>query len=54
LSEIAPERKLYIAVGKDIYEKFLLREAINFAIERLKIPLIAVNLETEEIVQWIR
>ena len=36
LKAIAPERKLYLAVGKDIYEKFLLREAINFAVEQLE------------------
>ena len=54
LKAIAPERKLYLAVGKDIYEKFLLREAINFAVEQLEISLVVVNLESQEVVQWIK
>lgn len=54
LKVTAPERKLYLAVGEDIYEEFLSGEAINFAVEELKLSLIVVNLETEEIAQWIR
>lgn len=54
LSETAPERKLYLAVGEGVYRKFILREAINFAVERLEISLIVVNIEAEEVVQWIR
>ena len=54
LKATAPERKLYLAVGEDIYETFLLREAIKFAVEELKLSLVVVNLETQEVVQWIR
>ncbi len=54
LKAIAPERKLYLAVGEDIYEEFLLREAIKFAVEQLGISLVVVNLESEEVSQWIR
>lgn len=54
LKVTAPERKLYLAVGEDIYETFLLGEAIKFAVEELKLSLVVVNLETEEIAQWIR
>jgi hypothetical protein len=54
LKAIAPEGKLYLAVGEDIYEEFLLREAIKFAVEQLKISLVVVNLESEEVSQWIR
>lgn len=54
LKAIAPERKLYLAVGEDIYEEFLLREAIKFAVEQLELSLVVVNLESEEVSQWIR
>ena len=54
LKVTAPERQLYLAVGKTIYEDFFSRESISFAAEQLKVSMVVVNLETEEIAQWIR
>lgn len=50
---ITPERKLFLAIGEDIYNTFFQKKAIQFIINRKKLPLIIVKLEKEEIVEWI-
>jgi hypothetical protein len=47
-----PERKLYVAISEKVYEEFFALEAIQVIVNRLKVPLIVVNLETQEIVKW--
>ncbi len=48
-----PERKLYIAISEKVYEEFFTLESIQVIVKRVQIPLIVVNLETEEIAKWI-
>src|SRR5438128_11501488 len=45
----APDRELYLAVGRDVYDNFFEQEAIQVIVERYSLRLIAVNLESEEI-----
>lgn len=47
-----PKRKLYIAISEKVYDEFFILESIQVIINRLQVPLIVVNLETEEIVKW--
>jgi hypothetical protein len=47
-----PKRKLYIAISEKVYDDFFTLESIQVIINRLQVPLIVVNPETEEIVKW--
>ena len=53
LEATAPERRLYIAIGENAYQQFFNQDAIALVIARHRVPLIVVNLDTEEVVQWI-
>ncbi len=53
MKKLMPERKLFIAVDKDVYKDFFLKKAVQFIIREEGLPLIIVNLEKEVIVQWI-
>lgn len=47
-----PNRKLYLAISEKVYDEFFTLESIQVIINRLQVPLIVVNPETEEIVKW--
>lgn len=47
-----PNRKLYLAISEKVYDEFFTLEAIQVIINRLQVPLIVVNPETEEILKW--
>lgn len=53
LSQVFPESTVYLAISTDIYRSFFMKQAIQFAIEELKIKLIIFDVELEQIVQWI-
>ena len=53
LEETAPERKLYVAVSAIAYKSFFTQDVIQLIVNRHQLPLIIVNTEVEEIVQWI-
>jgi hypothetical protein len=53
LEETAPDRKLYVAVSLEIYRTFFTQDVIQLILNKHQLPLIVVNLELEEIVQWI-
>lgn len=53
LEEIAPDRKLYVAVSKVIYKSFFSQDVIQLILKKHQLPLIVVDTETEEIRQWI-
>ena len=48
-----PDRELFLAVGDTVYEDFS-RPAIQLIVTRFALALLAVNLDTQEIVQWTR
>lgn len=50
----APDRKLYLAIGHKIYAKYFRQKAVQAIAERFQLALLVINLETEEIVEWIR
>jgi hypothetical protein len=53
LEEIAPDRKLYVAVSNIAYKSFFKQDVIQFILNKHQLPLIVVDTEIEEIRQWI-
>ena len=49
-----PDRELFLAVSNTVYEDFFQRPAIQLIVTRFALALLAVNLDTQEIVQWTR
>jgi len=47
------EYELYLAVSSVIYEAFFLRKGTHEVIQRRQLKLLVVDLEREEITQWI-
>jgi hypothetical protein len=47
------EVQLYLAIGQKIYEDFFQKVAIQYIIKKYKILLLVINLDQEEIIQWI-
>jgi hypothetical protein len=48
------DRKLYLAVSADIWNRFFLREEIQIIVEKYQLPFLIVDVKTEEVVQWTR
>ncbi|MDW8201492.1 MAG: XisH family protein [Cyanobacteriota bacterium SKYGB_h_bin112] len=53
LEEIAPDRKLYVAVNKVAYNTFFTQDVTQLILNKHRLPIIVVDIETEEILQWI-
>lgn len=53
LSLTHPQYKIYLAVGDKIYEKFFTKVAIQLILKKYGILLLVVNINKEEILQWI-
>ncbi len=54
LKVTAPEHQLYIAVSLKAYDEIFSQKAYQLIIKEYQIPLIIVNVETEEIVEWTK
>lgn len=54
LNTIEPDRTLYIALPERVYDEFFTQKAVEFAVDLYKVPLIVVNLVSEEIAAWIK
>ncbi len=48
-----PEYQLYLAIDDITYENFFQREGIAFVTRRSQIALLVVNIDRQEILQWI-
>lgn len=53
LEEIAPDRKLYLAISTNTYKNIFQQDIAQLILKKRKLPLIIVDLESEEITQWI-
>jgi len=53
LEETSPEYKLFLAISDKIKNKFFNKIAIRYVIKRFALRLIVIDLEKEEIVEWI-
>ncbi|QXE22560.1 putative fdxN element excision controlling factor protein [Richelia sinica FACHB-800] len=48
-----PEYKIYLAIKESTYQNFFTRDSIKEIVELNQILMIIVNVEKEEILQWI-
>ena len=48
-----PDRILFLAISKDIYTDFFGRKSVQTVMQATQLKLVVVNLETEEVTQWI-
>jgi XisH protein len=53
LQETAPEYGLYLAIDDITYNNFFRREGIEFLVRSSQIKIFVVNIEEQEIVQWL-
>ena len=53
LKVILPKVTIYLGVSRSIYQSFFLQKAISFIMAENDLKLIVVDLNKEEIVQWI-
>jgi hypothetical protein len=53
LKSVAPEDKLYLAISATIYHEQFLRPAFAIIVQEKSLPLLVVDTEREEVVQWI-
>ncbi|MCP2732227.1 XisH family protein [Limnofasciculus baicalensis] len=53
LAKIAPSREIYLAVPTTVYEEIFSEEIGQVVINDLPMKLLVVQLETEEVKQWI-
>jgi len=53
LQETAPEYDLYLAIDDITYKNFFRREGIEFLVRSSRIKFFVVNIDEQEIVQWI-
>ncbi|NJK52000.1 MAG: XisH protein [Leptolyngbyaceae cyanobacterium SU_3_3] len=53
LQETAPEYGLYLAIDDITYNNFFKREGIEFLVRSSEIKFFVVNIDEQEIVQWL-
>ena len=53
LARIAPEDKLYLAIGTTTYDEQFLRPGFAVVVQEKNLPLLVVDIDREEIVPWI-
>lgn len=53
LSQIEPERILYLAVPSNIWETEFQRSGIQFSVNSMKVKIIVYDLEAKKIEKWI-
>jgi XisH protein len=53
LQETAPEYELYLAIDDITYNNFFQRKGIEFLVRTSQIKFFVVNIDEQEIVQWL-
>ncbi|MGD2179680.1 XisH family protein [Lusitaniella coriacea] len=53
LEETAPEYDLYLAIDDITYNNFFKREGIEFLVQSSQIKFFVINIDEQEIVQWL-
>ena len=54
LNLTTPEYELYLGISELVYNDFFLQRAIQVLIQRRRLRLVIVDLDTEEVVSWIK
>jgi hypothetical protein len=47
-----PDYQIYLAISKNIYEKFFKQVAIQLILQKYQVLLLVVDMNKEEIIQW--
>lgn len=53
LSQIEPDRILFLAVPRDIWETEFQRSGIQFSVNSVQMKIVIYNIETKKIEEWI-
>lgn len=53
VEKTAPEYQLYLAIDDITYDNFFQRDGIDFLVRSSQINIFVVNIDEQEIVQWI-
>lgn len=53
LSQIEPDRALYLAVPLDVWETEFQRKGIRFSVEKMNISIVVYDVQKKRIEQWI-
>ena len=53
LEEVASDRKLYVAISDIAYNAFFTQDVTQLILNKNQLPIIVVDIETEEILRWI-
>jgi hypothetical protein len=53
LKRLSPERELFLAVARDIWQDFFSKPAVQDIVSDHQIALLVFDPETEEVVEWI-
>ncbi len=53
LEILEPERRLFLAITDTIFYNFFQEKAVQLIINRFEVSLLIVDIEKEEVVQWI-
>jgi hypothetical protein len=54
LGVVAPDREVFLAVGAATFAQFFKRKSVQLVVQSNRIKLVVVDLDTEEVVEWIR
>ena len=53
LEVIEPERKLYVAISQKAYKRIIAVSGLEIFLQKHPMPFIIIDIQKEEIVQWI-
>lgn len=53
LRQIAPEEEIYLAISETVFKELFARKSFQLIVQDNQVAMLIVNLDREEIVQWI-
>lgn len=53
LSELEPDRTLYLAVSDTVYSDLFALKGIQFIVRRHQLSVVVIRLDTREVLEWI-
>lgn len=54
LRRIEPDRYIFVAISQEVYLTLFQSEAIQMLIDDHKLPLLIIDTDSQEVVQWIK
>ena len=53
LEVVDPERKLYLAVGKSVYDDLEIMETFHLVVRRFQVAMVVIGIHAEEVIAWM-